>query len=61
MWISVGAGYLSKEGCQHLQQRAGPCDSLGERGASYLVELRVAFMEAEDCHLLFISFFSFKM
>lgn len=37
------------------------CDSSRKQGASYLSELQVVFMEAEYCHLLFISLFILKM
>lgn len=36
-------------------------DSPRHQSASYLSELQVVFMEAEYCHLLFISLFIFKM
>lgn len=36
-------------------------DGPRHQGASYLAELQVVFMEAEYCHLLFISLSIFKM
>lgn len=59
MWISVGAGYLSGEG-HNIYSREQGCVTVWESKVPAPGELQVVFMEAEDCHLLFISLFSLK-